>query len=65
MDEAAEDVRQGWFEDVDAKTFFALRYAGKSIEFAKGMEAPGSSHARLLRAGLHDRVPAPIGGMGW
>ena len=37
-------VRQGWFEDAEAKTFFTLRYAGKSIEFAKGknaIEVPG------------------------
>lgn len=37
-------VRQGWFEDAEAKTFFTLRYAGKSIEFAKdknAIEVPG------------------------
>lgn len=37
--EKTRRVRQGWFEDADAKTFFALRYAGKSIEFAKGKNA--------------------------
>lgn len=42
--EKSRRVRQGWFEDADAKTFFALRYVGKSIEFAKGknaIEVPG------------------------
>ena len=37
--EKPKRVRQGWFEDADAKMFFALRYAGKSIEFAKGKNA--------------------------
>lgn len=32
-------VRQGWFEDAQQKTFFALRYAGRTIELAKGRNA--------------------------
>lgn len=32
-------IRQGWFEDSDAKTYFALRYAGQTIELAKGRNA--------------------------
>lgn len=37
--EAAKRVRQGWFTDGNGKVFFALRYAGKTIEFAKDKNA--------------------------
>jgi hypothetical protein len=37
--EAPKRVRQGWFTDAVGKVFFALRYAGKSIEFAKDKNA--------------------------
>lgn len=36
---AAKRVRQGWFTDGNGKVFFALRYAGKTIEFAKDKNA--------------------------
>lgn len=37
--EAVKRVRQGWFTDGSGKVFFALRYAGKSLEFAKDKNA--------------------------
>lgn len=37
--EALKRVRQGWFTDAAGKVFFALRYAGKVIEFAKDKNA--------------------------
>lgn len=37
--EAPKRVRQGWFMDAAGKVFFALRYAGKTIEFAKDKNA--------------------------
>ncbi|MNK99332.1 hypothetical protein D3C87_1197220 [compost metagenome] len=37
--EAPKRVRQGWFTDGNGKVFFTLRYAGKTIEFAKDKNA--------------------------
>lgn len=37
--ETLKRVRQGWFTDAAGKVFFALRYAGKSIDFAKDKNA--------------------------
>ncbi|WP_309578288.1 MULTISPECIES: DUF6641 family protein [Rhizobium/Agrobacterium group] len=37
--EAPKRVRQGWFIDGNGKVFFAIRYAGKAIEFAKDKNA--------------------------
>ena len=37
--EALKRVRQGWFTDGSGKVFFSVRYAGKSIEFAKDKNA--------------------------
>lgn len=37
--EAPKRVRQGWFTDGNGKVFFALRYAGKTIELAKDKNA--------------------------
>ncbi|MCZ7890071.1 hypothetical protein O9X99_00115 [Agrobacterium salinitolerans] len=37
--EALKRVRQGWFTDGNGKVFFAIRYAGKTIEFAKDKNA--------------------------
>ncbi|NTE54214.1 hypothetical protein G6M78_03895 [Agrobacterium tumefaciens] len=37
--EAPKRVRQGWFTDGNGKVFFALRCAGKTIEFAKDKNA--------------------------
>ncbi|HEX8049688.1 hypothetical protein [Rhizobium sp.] len=37
--EALKRVRQAWFVDASGKVFFALRYAGKTIEFAKEKNA--------------------------
>lgn len=37
--ETLKRVRQGRFNDASGKLFFAVRYAGKSIEFAKDNNA--------------------------
>ncbi|ATN35224.1 hypothetical protein ACO34A_15580 [Rhizobium sp. ACO-34A] len=37
--EKPKRVRQGWFMDGNGKIFFAIRYAGKAIEFAKDKNA--------------------------
>jgi len=37
--ETLKRVRQGWFNDASGKVFFAIRYAGKAIEFAKDKNA--------------------------
>jgi hypothetical protein len=37
--EAPKRVRQGWFSDASGKVFFAIRYAGRPIEFAKDKNA--------------------------
>lgn len=37
--EALKRVRQGWFSDSSGKVFFAIRYAGKTIEIAKDKNA--------------------------
>jgi len=37
--EAPKRVRPGWFADASGKVFFAIRYAGKPIEFAKDKNA--------------------------
>lgn len=37
--EKPKRVRQGWFADDSGKIFFAIRYAGKAIEFAKDKNA--------------------------
>jgi len=37
--EMLKRVRQGWFNDASGKVFFAIRYAGKPIEFAKDKNA--------------------------
>jgi hypothetical protein len=37
--ETPKRVRQGWFNDAGGRLFFAIRYAGKSIEFGKDKNA--------------------------
>lgn len=37
--ETLKRVRQGWFADGNGKVFFAIRYAGQPIEFAKDKNA--------------------------
>lgn len=37
--ETLKRVRQGWFTDAAGKVFLGLRYAGKTIEFAKDKNA--------------------------
>jgi hypothetical protein len=37
--DAPRHVRKGWFTDANGKMFFQMRYGGKPLEFAKGMNA--------------------------
>ena len=37
--DAPRHVRKGWFTDAAGKMFFQIRYAGKPLEFTKGMNA--------------------------
>lgn len=37
--ETLKRVRQSWFNDASGKLFFAVRYAGKAIEFTKDRNA--------------------------
>lgn len=37
--EKPKRVRQSWFSDASGKVFFAVRYAGKAIDFAKDKNA--------------------------
>ncbi len=37
--ETSKRLRRGWFTDAAGKVFFALRYAGKVIDFAKDKNA--------------------------
>ncbi|QRY67975.1 hypothetical protein JVX98_27135 [Ensifer sp. PDNC004] len=46
--EALKRVRQGWFTDGNGKVFFAIRYAGKPIEFAKDKNAIESGELSAL-----------------
>lgn len=49
--ETPKRIRTGWFKDA-ADTFFSLRYAGKTIEFAKGKNA--------IEVGEFEKLPAII-----
>ncbi|AJP74173.1 hypothetical protein [Sphingomonas hengshuiensis] len=37
--DAPRQVRKGWFTDATGKLFFQVRYAGKPLDLAKGMNA--------------------------
>jgi hypothetical protein len=37
--DAPRHVRKGWFTDATGKMLFQIRYAGKPLEFTKGMNA--------------------------
>lgn len=56
--EALRRVRQGWFEDLMGKTFFVLRYAGKTIEIAKDKNAIEVSELKALPAILDTLIEA-------
>jgi hypothetical protein len=56
--EALKRVRQGWFSDASGKTFFAIRYAGKPIEFAKDKNAIEVGELSALPAVLDTLVEA-------
>ena len=53
--EVPRNVRKGWFTDTSGKMFFQLRYGGRAIELAKGMNA-------VEFKGLND-LPAIIGSL--
>ncbi|NMA96771.1 MAG: hypothetical protein GX970_01465 [Phyllobacteriaceae bacterium] len=46
--ETPKRLRAGWFTDASGQTFFALRYAGKPIEFAKGKNAIAVGELKTL-----------------
>ncbi|WP_421951065.1 DUF6641 family protein [Pelagibacterium sp.] len=48
--ETPKRLRTGWFTDGSGQTFFALRYAGKPIEFAKGKNAVAVGELSALPA---------------
>lgn len=48
--ETPKRLRAGWFTDGSGQTFFALRYAGKPIEFAKGKNAVAVGELSALPA---------------
>ncbi len=56
--ETAKRVRQGWFTDASGKVFFALRYAGKSIEFTKDKNAVEAGELAALPAIIDTLVEA-------
>ncbi|MCA1869481.1 hypothetical protein HW571_28115 [Agrobacterium genomosp. 3] len=56
--EAPKRVRQGWFTDAAGKVFFALRYAGKTIEFAKDKNAIEAGELSALPKIIHTLIEA-------
>lgn len=56
--ETLKRVRQGWFVDAGGKVFFGLRYAGKTIEFAKDKNAIEVGELPALPAVLDTLVEA-------
>ncbi len=55
---APKRMRNGWFTDAHGKLFFSLRYAGKSIEFAKDKNAIEISNLSELPAVLDTLIDA-------
>lgn len=51
-------LRQGWFTDASGKVFFALRYAGKAVEFTKDKNAVEVGDLTALPAILDELVEA-------
>lgn len=56
--EAIRRVRQGWFEDLMGKTFFVIRYAGRTIEIAKDKNAIEVSELEALPAIIDTLIEA-------
>ena len=56
--ETLKRIRQGWFTDASGKVFFAVRYAGKSIEFAKDKNAIEVGELSALPAILDTLIEA-------
>jgi len=55
---APKRMRQGWFIDATGKVFFGLRYAGKSIDFAKDKNAIEVGELAALPAVIDTLVEA-------
>ncbi|MBP2461833.1 MULTISPECIES: hypothetical protein [unclassified Rhizobium] len=56
--ETLKRVRQSWFTDGSGKVYFSLRYAGKSIEFAKDKNAVEVGELLALPAVLDTLIEA-------
>jgi hypothetical protein len=56
--ETLKRIRQGWFMDASGKVFFAVRYAGKSIDLAKDKNAIEVGELSALPAVLDTLVEA-------
>lgn len=56
--ESPKRVRQGWFTDGNGKVFFALRYAGKPIDFAKDKNAIEAGELSALPKVIYTLVEA-------
>lgn len=60
--ETLKRVRQGWFTDGNGKVFFAIRYAGKAIEFAKDKNAIETGELSALPNVIDTLIEAVRGG---
>ncbi|MDR6103014.1 hypothetical protein QE369_003211 [Agrobacterium larrymoorei] len=60
--ETLKRVRQGWFTDGNGKVFFAIRYAGKPIEFAKDKNAVEAGELSALPKIIDTLIEAVRGG---
>lgn len=60
--ETLKRVRQGWFTDGNGKVFFAIRYAGKPIEFAKDKNAIEAGELSALPKVIDTLIEAVRGG---
>jgi hypothetical protein len=60
--ETLKRVRQSWFSDGSGKVFFAIRYAGKPIEFAKDKNAVEAGELSALPKIIDTLIEAVRGG---
>lgn len=60
--ETLKRVRQGWFTDGTGIVFFAIRYAGKPIEFAKDRNAVEAGELSALPKIIDTLIEAVRGG---
>ncbi|MBB4347020.1 DUF6641 family protein [Aliirhizobium cellulosilyticum] len=56
--ETLKRIRQGWFSDGSGKVFFAVRYAGKSIDLARDKNAIEVGELSALPAVLNTLIDA-------